>query len=211
LPPLHIIQAYVEEIKSHIPELPQQKRDRFEKEYGLDSAAVELCISNKDLGGYYEKVVSELQEWLSVEKVKDNSSVYKLAANYLISDLLGLLHGEEFSEKTLKITPEDFAEFVKMIHLGEINSKTAKAVLLEMFNTGVDPSSIVDENNWRQVSDSGELEKIIASVIEKNPKAVADYKAGNKNAIQFLQGQVMAATRGTANPEKVKSMLTTLL
>ena len=117
----------------------------------------------------------------------------------------------QFIEKNFKTTPENFAEFVKMIYRQEISSKVAKMVLLEMYNTGGDPSNIVDENNWRQMSDDTELEKIIQETIAKNPKAVQDYKLGNKNVIQFLSGQVMAATRGTANPGIVQEMLKKLL
>ncbi len=80
-------------------------------------------------------------------------------------------------------------------------------VLAEMVNTGVDPSNIVESNNWGQMKDNGQLEKIITEVIAKNPKAVADYKAGNKNAIQFLSGRVMGVTRGTANPQAVGELL----
>jgi aspartyl-tRNA(Asn)/glutamyl-tRNA(Gln) amidotransferase subunit B len=152
-------------------------------------------------------VVSEFREWTKDESLKTS----KLVANYLISDIQGLLTGKEFIEKEFKITPENFAEFIKMIHEGEISSKVAKMVLAEMFNTGVDPSNIVEENNWGQMKDSGELEKIIQEVITKNPKPVADYKAGNKNAVQFLSGQVMAATRGTANPKEVREILERVL
>ena len=98
-----------------------------------------------------------------------------------------------------------------MIYKNEISSKVAKMVLAEMFNTGGDPSSIVEANNWGQVSDSGELEKIIKEVIEKNPRAVDDYKTGKQNVLQFLSGQVIAATRGTANPGKVQELLKKML
>ncbi|OGZ73431.1 MAG: glutaminyl-tRNA synthase (glutamine-hydrolyzing) subunit B [Candidatus Staskawiczbacteria bacterium RIFCSPLOWO2_01_FULL_38_12b] len=211
LPPLHFDKKYITGIKSQIPELPEQKRTRFKKEYGLEENQIEFFVVQKDLGEYFEKVCSELGEWLSVEKVKTSMSFYKLSANYLISDIQGLLKGKEFMEKDFKITPENFAEFIKMIYQQEINSKTAKIVLLEMYNTGVDPSTIVDENNWRQMEDDGALEKVIKEVITKNPKAVADYKAGNANAVQFLSGQVMAATRGTANPGMVQEILKKLL
>jgi len=110
-----------------------------------------------------------------------------------------------------KITPENFAEFITMINNDEISSKVAKMVLAEMFNMGGDPSQIVEANNWGQMKDDGQLEKVIQEVIAKNPKAVADYKAGQKNAIQFLSGQVMAATRGTANPASVQEILKEIL
>ncbi len=203
LPPLHFEKEFIEKIKGEIPELPEQRKDRFKKEYGLDEAAVEVFAVHKDLGEYYEKVVSEFEEWTG----EDSKKISKLLANYLISDVKGLLEEKEFIETEFKITPENFAEFIKMIYRDEISSKIAKMVLLEMFNTGGDPSAIIDENNWRQMDNDGELEKVIQEVISKNPKPVADYKAGNKNAIQFLSGQVMKETRGTANPQKVVELL----
>ena len=180
-----------------------------EKEYGLEESAIEIFVANKDLSEYFEKAASEAKD----------KNLYKLIANYLISDVQGLLAGKTFIEKPFgsaqgegfKITPENFAEFIAMIHKGEINSKTAKMVLAEMFNTGGDPSQIVEANNWGQMKDDGKLEEIIKGVIDKNPKAVADYKAGNKNTLQFLAGQVMAATRGTANPQNVQEILKKLI
>ncbi len=204
LPPLYFKKEYLEKIQSEIPELPEQKRKRFAKEYGLEESQIEIFVSQKDLSEYFEKVASEFEE-------ESGEKLYKLVANYLISDLGGLLGGREFIEKDCKITPENFAEFINMIHRQEINSKTAKMVLLEMFNTGVDPSNIVESNNWGQMKDDDALKKIIQEVISKNPKAVADYKAGNTNAIQFLSGQVMGATRGTANPATVQEMLKKIL
>jgi len=154
---------------------------------------------------------SEFDAWLEAENKKPDKKLYKLVANYLTTDIRGLLSGELFIETNFKITAENFAEFIKMIYKNEISSKVAKMVLAEMFNTGVDPSSIVDENNWRQMSDDSELEKIIKEIIAKNPKAVEDYKSGKQNAAQFLAGQVMAKTRGTAKPDKVQKLLSELL
>ena len=195
-----------------MPELPEQKRERFKKEYGLDDASIEFFVANKDLSEYFEKVVSEFEEWTEEEeKGEAHKKASRLVANYLISDIQGLLSGTEFIEADFKITPENFAEFIKMIYKGEISSKVAKMVIADMFNTGSDPSDIVDANNWGQMSDSGELEKMVKEVIGKNPKAVEDYKSGKQNAIQFLSGQVMAKTRGTANPEKVQELIKELL
>ncbi|MDP2741219.1 MAG: Asp-tRNA(Asn)/Glu-tRNA(Gln) amidotransferase subunit GatB, partial [bacterium] len=213
LPPLYFNKEYIEEIKREIPELPEQKRERFLKEYGLDNNAVEVFIVNKDLSEYYEKATSELEEWIKEEDSKENISkkekqkIYKLISDYLISDVQGILGGKEFLEKEFKITPENFAEFVKMIYKEEISSKTAKMVLVDMFNTGADPSDIVEENNLSQMTNEGEIEKIVKDVILENPKAVEDYKSGKQNVLQFLAGQVMAATRGTAKPEKVQELL----
>ncbi len=212
LPPLHFEKDYIINIKTTMPELPEQKRERFKKEFGLDEASVEFFVANKDLSGYYEKVVSEFEEWTAEEeKGEAHKKASKLVANYLISDIQGLLSGKEFVEVEFKITPENFAEFIKMIYKGEISSKVAKMVIEDMFNTGSDPSEIVDENNWGQMSDESGLEKIIGEVIAKNEKAVEDYRKGKAASLQFLAGQVMSATRGTAKPEKVQELLKKLL
>lgn len=203
LPPLSFTQDYIEAIGAEIPELPAQKRVRFAQEFGLGEDQIEIFVANKDLSEYFEKVASEI----AVEEKSDVLRAYKLVANYLLTDVQGILATKAFDEKDFKVTPENFAEFILLIHNNTINSKTAKMVLLEMVNTGVDPSRIVEENNLAQVTDSGELEKIIKTIIDKNPKAVEDYKKGNQNAIQFLSGQVMKETRGTADPKKVQEIL----
>ena len=211
LPPLSFTKEYIEKIKGEIGELPEQKRKRFAKEYALDSTLVEVFITSKDLSEYFEKIISELDDWIEQENDAEFKKIIKVASNYLVSDLVGLLQNKQFSEEECKITPENFAEFIKMIYKNEITSKVAKMVLLEMYNTGVDPSNIVEENNWGQMADDKELEKIVKDIIAKNPKAVADYNAGNKNSLQFLAGQVMGITRGTANPTNVQEILKRLL
>jgi len=211
LPPMHFDSSYIKEVKLGMPELPEQKRERFKKEYGLDDASVEFFVSNKDLSEYYEQAVSEFDEWLGSEGEDPKKKLHKLVANYLITDIKGLLGGKEFIAEDFKITPENFAEFIKMIYKEEISSKVAKAVLLEMFNTGIDPSSFVDENNLRQISDDSQLIEAVKEVIENNPKPAEDFRAGKHNALQFLVGQVMAKTRGTARPEKVRELLKKLI
>ena len=217
LPLMHFSEDYINGVKANIPELPQQKRERFEKEYGLDKNSVEFFVLNKGLSEYFEKVVSDFKEWLETERgnnkisKQEEQKIYKLTANYLISDVQSLLTGKEFIENEFKITPENFAEFVKMIYNNEISSKVAKMVVLEMFSAGTDPSDIVDKNNWRQISDNSELEKIVREVVEKNTKAVEDYKLGKQNSLQFLAGQVMGKTRGTANPSNVQELLKKIL
>jgi aspartyl-tRNA(Asn)/glutamyl-tRNA(Gln) amidotransferase subunit B len=212
LPPMHFEKEYVKIIEETMPELPQQKRERFEKEYGLDKNSVEFFVANKDLSEYFEKVVSEFEEWTEEEeKGEAHKKASKLVANYLISDVQGLLAGKEFIAANFKITAENFAEFIKMIYKGEISSKIAKIVIIDMFATGADPSDIISEKKLGQMTDSGELEKIINEVISKNSKAVEDYKKGKSASLQFLAGQVMAATRGTAKPDQVQEVLKKLL
>lgn len=211
LPSFHFKKNYIEKIKAQITELPEQKRKRFSEEYGLDKESVEIFVGNKDFSEYFEKVVSELDAWVDQKSDKEIKEAIKLASNYLTSDVLGILGGRQFSERDFKITPENFAEFTKMIYKGEVSSKVAKMVLSQMFNTGVDPSTIIDENKWGQIKDGKELEKIVKEVILKNKKAVNDYKSGQKGALQFLLGQIMAETRGTANPKTAEEFLEKLL
>jgi aspartyl-tRNA(Asn)/glutamyl-tRNA(Gln) amidotransferase subunit B len=204
LPPLHFTEKEINEVRAEIPELPQQRRERFGREFGLDEKSIEILVYNKHLGEFFEKVVSELPPNLPKENLLKMS---KLASNYLITDLQGLLKGGYVSGKDFLITPENFAEFIGLIHSGEISSKIAKQVLEEMFNTGADPSHIIEEKGLVQITDSSEIEKIVKEVFEKNPKAVEDFKKGKENALQFLVGQVMTASRGKASPGLVDKIL----
>ncbi|MBU3934934.1 Asp-tRNA(Asn)/Glu-tRNA(Gln) amidotransferase subunit GatB [Patescibacteria group bacterium] len=207
LSPVILKEEYIDKIKAEIPELPSQKRKRFFDEYGLDAKSIEIFTDNKDLGEYFEKVISEVKADAKKEK---SAPVTKLAANYIITDLQGLLKGE-FNEKECAITPENFAEFVILINDGKITSKTAKEILIEMLQTGKDPSQIIDDKGLGQVSDEKEIEKAARKVIKENKEAVEDYKSGKQNALQFLAGKVMADTKGRANPQLVQKLLSDIL
>jgi len=228
LPPLHITSELINEIRSEIPELPQQKRERFKKEYELGEKSIEVFVQNKDFGEYFEKVVSEFDPRLPHTKI---FNLIKLASNYLITDLQGLLKGASVLGEDFLITPENFAEFITLItergeqgepregederssltYQGKISSKIAKIVLEEMFKTGADPSHIIEEKGLSQITDGVEIKKIIEEVITQNPRAVQDFKKGKKNAFQYLIGQIMAKTRGKANPQIVNNLLKDLL
>jgi len=208
LPPLHFKKEEIAKIKHTIPEIPQQKRIRFKSEYELDESSIEVLVRNKNLGDYFEKVISEMEPRLKHEKLSD---LIKLVSNYLISDLQGLLGEKSVSDKDFLITPENFAEFIGMIYDGKISSKIAKIVLEEMFKTGADPSNIIEKKDLSLISDEAEIEKIIKVVISKNQKAVEDLKKGKGNAFQFLVGQVMAASKGKANPKIINQYLTKVL
>ena len=216
LPPLHISKDLINEIKTEIPELPQQKRERFKKEYELDEKDIEVFVQNKDLGEYFEKVMSELRNWVKEIELKKEVKrdeflkLAKILANYLITDLQGLL-SSPFIEEKLLITPENFAEFVTLIYKGKLSSKMAKMVLSEMFETGADPSHIIEDKGLVQITDTTELEKIIKEVISKNPKPVEDFKKGKENAFQYLIGQTIAQTKGKANPQIVRDILNKFL
>jgi aspartyl-tRNA(Asn)/glutamyl-tRNA(Gln) amidotransferase subunit B len=208
LPPLHISKKEIERIKIEIPELPFQKRERFEKEYGLDKEKIEIFVKNENLGDFFEEVIKKFDSRIEKEKLK---KLIKLSSNYLSSDLLGLLKNQVLNEENFQITPENFAKFILFIEEGKISSKVAKIVLEEMFKTGKKPSEIIEEGDLLQISDENEIKKITEEVISKNQKAVSDFKRGKGQAIQFLIGKVMAETKGKANPQMVKKILESLL
>jgi len=228
LPPLHLTSELINEIRSEIPELPQQKRERFKREYELDKKGVEVFVQNKDFGEYFEKVVSELPPRLPQQDIK---KLIKLASNYLITDLQGLLKGSSVIGEDFLITPENFAEFITLItergeqgepregederssltYQGKISSKIAKIVLEEMFKTGADPSHIIEEKGLTQITDGAEIEKIIKEVIKENPQPVKDFQEGKEAALQFLVGKVMSKTGGKANPQIVRDILSQTL
>ncbi len=204
LPPIYITPETINEIRVEIPEFPSQKRKRFKREYELDEKSIEVFVQNKDLGEYFEKVISELPPKLSRENLL---KLIKLTSNYIITDLQGLLRGASVVGEDFLITPENFAEFITLIYEGKISSKIAKMVLEEMFKRGADPSQIIEERGLVQITDQTEIEQIIEEVVAENQKAVEDFKKGKKTAFQYLIGQVMAKTGGKANPQKIKEVL----
>jgi len=204
LPALNLSDEFIKSIKAELPELPKEKRERFEKEYGLTVGDVDVFIAKKNLADFFEKVVSELGEWVGSEKgieLKDEEikKLAKISANYLIN------------QNNLKYNPENFAEFIKKIYLGEISSKIAKMVLEKMIQTGKDPSHIIRDEGLSQISDTSEIEAIALDVIKENPNPAGDYKKGKQASLQFLIGQVMVKSKGKANPEIVKEILEKLL
>ncbi len=215
LPPINTKDLNIEEIKSMLVELPNQRRERFKKLYNLPEHDIEILTVNKQLGDYFEKVVSELNAWDKLSHLKKppkehNERLAKLAANYLITELAKLLYergtGVEEMEH-IKITPENFAEFIVCIYHQEISSSGAQILLKEMFETGEDPSVIIEKKDLAQVSDMGELEIAVREVISENPKPVEDYKKGKKESLQFLVGLIMKKTKGKANPQVARGVL----
>jgi len=170
-------------------------------------------VKNKNLGNYFENVVSELQSWDKLEHLKKpekkhTKKLIKLTANYLITELQKLLGGyKEVDLKNIKINPHHFGEFIVLVFHKKISSSGAQVLLKEMFETGAEPGHIIKEKDLGQVSDIVELEKSVMEVISENPKPVEDYKKGKSTSMQFLIGKVMAKTKGKANPEIARKIL----
>jgi aspartyl-tRNA(Asn)/glutamyl-tRNA(Gln) amidotransferase subunit B len=213
LPPLELTPEEgfdVERMRAMLPELPWQKRARFGALYKLPTNQVEFFVANPRFADYYEKAASELREWVD-GSADDEARAVSLLANYLTSDFQSLLQQKLCPIEETLVTPENFAELIKMIHKNEISSRVAKDVLMVMFADGSDPTDVVREQGLGQVSDAGALEAIAQKIIEAHSGPTADYKGGKINALQFLVGQVMKETKGTANPEMVRDVLTKIL
>ncbi|MCL5436001.1 MAG: Asp-tRNA(Asn)/Glu-tRNA(Gln) amidotransferase subunit GatB [Patescibacteria group bacterium] len=210
LPVLHFTREFVETIRSRLPELPAAKRARLISEYNLPEKLAGQLVEDKFLAEYFEAVVSELSEWLSVagerepEKLK---ALVKEAANWCAGIFTELLNAAGIAAGESKVTPENFAELLKMIEKSEVSKTAAKAVFAEMFETGEDPSNIVEEKGLKQVSDAGAIEAVFDKVMAGNPKWVADYKAGKTQVAGSFIGAVMKETKGKANPQVVNEIL----
>lgn len=208
IPPLTFTAEYVAELKSKLPELPDAKVQRFIKEYKLSEQDVLVLTQEKDLADYFERVVSELREKIASHEIAaSEDKAFKLAVNYLLTELRKHLAENEHDVRDLKVTPENYAELIGIVADGKINSSAAQLVLKEMYHTGGDPSQIIAEKNLAQVNDESALEAAVEAVLAAQQKSVEDYKAGKENALKFLMGQVMKETKGKANPQMVETML----
>ena len=208
LPPMTFSADEIEKLGDMVPELPAVRKERFVKEYRIVDSSVDVLVSFKNLGDFFECAVSELRAWLKSGKIKtDIDKLIKLSANYIITEFPKYLPVVE----EIKITPENFAELIYLTFIGEISSSGAQEVLKEMFVSGGDPSQIIESKNLKQVSDEKELELAAGKAIKNNPQAVEDYKKGKETALQFLVGQVMRETKGKANPKVAANLIHKIL
>jgi len=217
LPPLEITNKEILEISNRLPELPEAKRKRFKRQFGLKSVEANLISVDKIIADFFEATVSETVTWLETlpdvegtsEEIwdKNKKKIIKLVFNYITTEIYKLQNETGKKSQDLIITPENMAELVAMIYTNKINSSAAQEILKIMFEKGGDPSNIVEENDLGQMSDEGEIETIINQVIKNNPTQVAEYKAGKEPVIMFLVGQVMKESKGKADPNKSKELL----
>lgn len=209
--PLRFADKYIELIRDRLPELPAEKRIRFVKEFGLSAENAEVLVASKELADFFEQAVSEMDGWLTNNghdlESEVRHKVYQLAANYIITELSRMMFETSTGLKDLKMTAENFAELITITFEGRINSSATQTILREMFEKGGDPSHIIEEKNLGQISDEESLVALVDEVLAKNTASVEDYKKGKQNAIKFLMGQVMAESKGKANPQLVMKLL----
>ena len=191
---LKIDREWVESIRATIPELPDTREARYTEEYGLPHADAAVLTASKDISDFFQEAVN-------------TGADPKAVANWIMGELMAHLNASQLELKDVKITATGLGEMINLLEKGTISSKIAKTVFKEMIETGKAPAKIVEEKGLVQISDEGALVKIISEVIAANPQSVTDFKAGKTQAIGFLVGQVMKATKGKANPGLVNKML----
>lgn len=198
LVPIVITDETIDQIKSGLPELPEAKRARYVAEYKLPDYDAGVLTASKVTAKFFEETVALYNE-------------PKQISNWLMVDIPAMLKEKELSMENIPFTPAELAELLKLIKDGTISGTIGKKVLVKMFEEDKNPKAIVEENNWAQMSDTSELEGIIAQIIEDNPKSIEDIGAGNQKAYGFLTGQVMKATKGQANPQVANKIIRELV
>ncbi|MBC7232084.1 MAG: Asp-tRNA(Asn)/Glu-tRNA(Gln) amidotransferase subunit GatB [Chloroflexi bacterium] len=198
LPPLEISREWVEEIRSRMPELPDERYRRFLSEYGLSAYDAGLLTDDRPIADYFEQAVAI---------AKPRGIQPKTIANWITGELFRLLRASGTEPTAIQVPPEQLVELIVMLNENSITMTSAKHVLEVMFHTGKAARDIVAEEGLLQIADANQIAPIVDEVIRTNPDAVAQYKGGKETVLRFLVGQVMRATRGKADPNVTAELL----
>ena len=196
LPPLVLDRAKVEEIRAKLPELPEARRDRFITEYGLSMYDANILISSRAMADYFENCIRFMEPGKA-----------KAVSNLLLGDFSRLVNATNTEVENVKISPKYLAEMLDLVDNGTISGPAAKAVFEEMFHSGKGAGEIIKEKELSQISNADEIREVIKQVMSNNARAIADYTSGKEQALTFMIGQVMKATRGRANPGLVREII----
>lgn len=197
LPPLVLNADYVQSIRDSLPELPDQIRDRFIREFGLTRYDAGLITASKTLSRFFEESVSE----------SDGKSLAKAVANLLTGEVLRLLNESGLSIQETKFKPEQFSELARLIGNQSISVTAAKQVIGILWAEGGDVNAVVDREGLKQVNDLSALEPIIEKIIQDHPKQAEEFRSGKDKLIGFFVGQAMKATAGKANPAMLQELV----
>ncbi len=189
----------LEELIAGLPELPWQKRERYEKNYGIKAEDTEMYITDMDLGVFFEGVIKDFG---------DDKKLVQLASNYITSDLVGI---RKINPAAKLPDHSAFAKLVSMTAKGDLTSRAAKDILAILVNEGGDPETIAKEKGLLAVHDEGAIKTIAEKVINENPQIVADFKGGKEAALMSLVGRVIKESKGSANPQLAQKILRDLL
>lgn len=193
LPPLVLTQEFVDAIKASLPELPDAKKMRYVADFGISEYDAGVLVLDSDISQYFEKLIAKHEA--------------KLSVTWLTVELFGRMNKLGINFENLKVKADDLVGLLDLIKDGSISAKIAKDVLDFMIESGESAAKIVEAKGFKQVSDSGAIEKIIDEVLGANQQSVDDFKAGKDRAFGFLIGQIMKASKGQANPAVVNELL----
>ena len=196
--PLQLKDSFIEEIIKEIPELPDERKNRYINDFQLSNYDSSVLTSEKSTSNYFDKVL---------EDHKDLKSSAKLIANWITSELFSILKKNDLDILDSPISPENLGKLIKLINSGKISGKIAKEVFEEMFTSKLSPEKIVDEKNLIQVTDTKEIERIIEKILKNNQDNVNDYKKGKTKLLGFFIGQSMKESKGKANPKLLNQIL----
>lgn len=196
--PLVLEKSYVDNLKKEMPELPQDKKERFITSFGLNAYEAHLLSSDRDYASFFEQAII-----LQDPKLLNTKTI----ASWITTNLFSYLNKENISILESKITSENLAKLVDLIQSDVISSKIAKDVFEEMWLSGNNPDAIVKEKGWEQITDSASIEKAVELVLQNNPDKVAEIKAGKDKLLGWFVGQIMKETQGKANPDILNSLL----
>ena len=194
LPAIIITESRLSNVKGEMPEFADEKAKRFINEYKLNEMEAATLSSEQELAEYYEEVV----------KVSDDA---RLAANWVLTEILRVLKEKNISIEEFSVEPQNIGKLIKLIKANTISSKIAKDVFEILLSENKDPEIIVKEKGLVQITDNSEIEKIVEQVLAENPQSVEDYKAGKSNALKYLVGQSMRLSKGKANPQMINEMI----
>jgi aspartyl-tRNA(Asn)/glutamyl-tRNA(Gln) amidotransferase subunit B len=203
LPPLSISREWVEAIRTRMPELPDAKRERIMRQFGLTEYEVDLLTDSRARADFFEACLAPVPG----EDEARLRQRAKAVSNWMLGDFARLLNaaGQEIGASLVK--PEHLSQMLDLMDSGVITGKIAKTVFQEMFSSGKTPSQVVEEAGLTQIAASDELATVVEKVLAENTKAVRDYQTGKEEALRFLVGQIMRETRGRANPGVVHDLL----
>ena len=193
LVPIHLSKEYIQQIKENLPEMPESRKERYIKEFGLPEYDSNILTSSKYLSILFE----------GAEKICKNA---KAVSNWIMSDITRILNEKELEPENIPFKAEDLGNLVILIDKGTISSKIAKQVLEEMFENPKTPEEIIKEKGLIQISDEGQIKQVVEKILQANPQSIADFKAGKDRALGFLVGQAMKETKGKANPQMLNKM-----
>lgn len=202
IPPLEIDNDWIDEIKNSLPELPKVRKEKYIKQYNLSEYDAELLTSDINFSNFFEETIKPNNK---------NNEYIKYIANLMNGEFSRLLNLNSIAYVEIKFDPKDLSDLVAIYFENKINNKILKTVLEEMWDTGSKPNDIITNKNLVIISDSNELEDKINNIIENNPKAVEDFKAGKEQSQKFLLGQVMKETKGQADPKISSEIINKIL